>query len=445
MGCQITGSMISEDKGELSLSIDIDMECLKKVMEFCDPESLQAISHTCKELRKYLNTEMVVRSCMLAGGYTLEFMNIVQKGCKSASIYPMSPSGLLAAALTRECSLCGASIHHMRKDLLIPICYSCVKTSGTIEGISSEEPCFVSNPLVGMSVFHHKRVDKQWYGVRNARSLWASQGALAERFNVVNYATDADRNSQDDLRDVAFIEGRRQVLKIRDKVAYINKKNWVDGSGNKFGKIFTASMLRSVIVQFNGFSSRDLREIISYVDFVMQSAALLAGAPYKEHDFYLEFIDFFNAYKDEAELRYENKIAEKAMSSDRYITGRVKTCERLVLKMKKYMNDSSLAYLLSYRINRNYPNEWLRKNYNQHPLKFSVLWVDEFMREKEIMKKPSKWSIEEIEKLVGEMEELSMVKVSSRDKARLRYNHKTLLKYFYKQCEGSDIYHNHGV
>ena len=438
--------MILEDKGELSLSIDIDMECLKKVMDFCNPESLQAMSHTCKELRKYLNTEMVVRSCMLTGGYTLDFMNIVQKGCKSASIYPMSPSALLAAALARECSLCGAGIHHMRKDLLIPICYSCVKTSGTIEGISSEEPCFVLNPLVGMSVVHHKRVDKQWYGVRNARSLWAWQMALAERFNIVNYATDADRNSQDDLRDVAFIEGRRmQVLKIKDKVAYLNRKNWVDGSGNKFGKIFTASMLRSVIVQFNGFSSRDLGEILSYVDFVMQSVALLAGAPYKEDDFYLEFIDIFNAYKDEAELRVENRIAEKAMSSDRYITGRVQTCERLVLKMKKYMNEPGLAYLLSYRINRNYPNEWLRRNYNQHPLKFSVLWVDEFMREKEIMKKPSKLSIEEIEKFVGEMKELSMVKVSPRDKARLRYNHKTLLKYFYKQSEGSDIYRNHGV
>jgi hypothetical protein len=177
----------------------------------------------------------------------------------------------------------------------------------------------------------------------------------------------------------------------------------------------------------------------------MQSAALLAGAPYKEDDFYLEFIDIFNAYKDEAELRVENKIAEKAMSSDRYITGRVKTCERLVLKMKKYMNEPGFAYLLSYRINRNYPNEWLRRNYNQHPLKFSVFWVDEFMREKKIMKKPSKVSIEEIEEFVAEMKELSMVKVSPRDKARLRYNHKTLLKYFYKQSEGSDIYRNHGV
>lgn len=438
--------MISKDMNELSTVKDIDMECFKQVMNFCDPASLQALSHTCKELRKYLSTELVVKSCMLAGGYTLEFMKIVQKECESASIYPMSPSGLLAAALARECSLCGDSIHHMRKDLLIPICYSCVKSSGTIESISSEEPGFISSPLVGMSVYHHERVNKNWYGYRNARSLWTLQMRLAEKVNIGNYATVANRNNQDDLRDVAFIEGRRmQVLKIKDKVAYLNRKNWIDGSGNKFGKIFTPSMLRSVIEQFNGFLSRDLEEILSYVDFVMQSAALLAGAPYKEDDFYMKFVDIFNAYKDEAELRVENKIAEKAMSNDRYNIGRVKTCQRMVLKMKQYMNEPNLAYLLSYRINRNYENEWVRRNYNQHPLKFSVLWVDEFMREKELMKKPSKLSFEDIKEFVTEMKEQSKVKVSPRDRARLRYNHKTLLKYFYRPSEGPDIYRNHGV
>lgn len=442
-GCQIAGFMILEDSDKSSGNKDIAMECLKKVMDYCNPEDLQAMANTCKELSDHLSTEIVVRSCMMSGGHTLDFMKIVQQGCKSASIYPMSPRSLLAAALVRTCSLCGADIHHMRKGLLLPICFSCVKTSGTIESISSEENSFVLNPLVGMLVYHHKRVDKKWYGVRNARSLWNKQIRLATKLGLVHYTTIADRSNQEDHRAVAFFQGRTQVLKIHDKEAYINRSHWTDGSGNKFGNIFTTSMLRTVIDQFTGFNSHELEEIDSYVDVVMQLAATLAGAPCKEDGFYAEFISIFNDYLDQADLRVENRIAERAMISDRYDTGRVQTCQRLVSKMKNYMNEPRLEYLLSYRINRNYSNEWLRRKYNQHPLKFSVLWVDEFMREKEVMKRPSKVFIKEI---VSEMKELSTVKVSPRDCARLRYNHKTLLKYFYKPSDGgADIYRNHGV
>jgi hypothetical protein len=416
---------------------DFSMETLMLVKEFLGPKDMLSFTSTCKELHDSLTYCEVIRTCMLSGGYELETMNILKECCEHASIFPMTPNDLLGAALKRRCEICKvAPIHHVRKYSFLPICFNCMKISGSVDKLSKEEELFWSNPLPGMAILHNKRVYAKWYGKRNARSHWIPQMREAQKLGLTHYTHNPVLNDTDDHRDTFFYQRSSQVLKILDKDAYINVNHWTNAKGNRIGPIFTSEMLRGAMEEMKKYP-------FLKVDDVLEEAAYLEGAPAEGHEFYSTCIELFNEFEDEAILRDENKIAQRGMRNDRYTSKRVKTCQRMVEKILHQMDKPHMAYLLSHRINKNYQNEYLRKSYKQQPLKFSVYWVDSYMRANEIMKAPSKICIK---KVVREIEELHKQKTSKTDCARLRENYKTLLKYYYKTVDGKKaIYRCHGV
>jgi hypothetical protein len=173
---------------------------------------------------------------MLSGGYELETMNILNECCEHASIFPMTPNDLLGAALKRRCEICKvAPIHHVRKYSFLPICFSCVKVSGSVDKLSKEEELFWSNPLPGMAILHNKRVNTKWYGKRNARSHWIPQMREAQKLGLTHYTHSPVLNDTDDHRDTFFYQRSSQVLKILDKDAYINVNHWTNAEGNRIG------------------------------------------------------------------------------------------------------------------------------------------------------------------------------------------------------------------
>lgn len=415
---------------------ELCMESLKLAFEFLGPQEMRSMSLTCKELKEYLNYEMVIRSCMLSGGYCLETMKILKDCCEHASIFPMTPSVLLAASLERQCAICKtAAIHHVRKFTFLPICFNCTKISGSVDKLSKDEELFWLNPVPGMAVLHNKRFHAKWYGKRNARSHWHYQMREAQRLDLTYYTHSPIQNDTDDHRDSFFYQGHSQVLKIQDKEAYTNANHWTDGNGNRFGNIFTSKLLR-------GSMEKKAQYPLLKVEDILQESVSLVGAPEEGHHFYQTCIELFEEYKDQAILRVENRIAERGMANDNYTCKRIVSCQRMINKMVKHMDNPNSSHLLSHRINKNYSNAYLRKKFKQQPLKFSIYWVDEYMRANAIMKAPSKICIK---KVVDELRQLDKVKTSETDRARLRENYKTLLKYYYKSADGNTvIYRCHG-
>lgn len=415
----------------------VPMETLMLFKKFLGPRDLMSFTSTCKDLHESLTYREVIQTCMLSGGYALETMKILKDCCEHASIFPMTPHDLLVAALQRKCGICKvAPIQHVRKYSFLPICFDCMKESGSIDKVSKEEELFWSNPLPGMAILHSKRVYAKWYGKRNARSHWMPQMSEAQKLGLTYYTHDPVRNDTDDARDSFFFRGNSQVLKILDKDAYITVNHWTNGKGDRIGPIFTSAMLRGAMEEMKNYP-------FLKVDDVLEEAVYLEGGPDVEHEFYSTCVDLVNEFQDKAILRAENRIAQQGMAKDNYSTKRIKTCQRMVTKVLCQMDNPRLSYLLSHRINKNYQNEYLRKSFKQQPLKFSVYWVDAYMRTNEIMKAPSKACIK---KIVKEIKELHVQKTSQIDCARLRENYKSLLKYYYKTADGSKvIYRCHGV
>ena len=147
---------------------------------------------------------------------------------------------------------------------------------------------------------------------------------------------------------------------------------------------------------------------------------------------------WYHAMSEERMSEYTDTVHCK-MANDLYVEKKTRVAIRALGRIANKLKPQLVA-LLSFRINTNYYHTSLRNRYQQNPIKMSYLFMDKLLRR--YLKCPSKIHGAVLMRIVRNIER-QYANRSIEDMATLYYNHKTVLKWYYKSREGNTYYFCH--
>ena len=394
-----------------------------EILQYLDPRTLLNVSYTCKELNDAVTVPMAVTSAMMIGGHSLTSMTVLYELMKKASIYPPKAKRILLISVGRKCELCkDKTVSHLRRGHGVFACWDCVRNRYT-ECIAKKGDLFESNPIACNRVLSHPRVARRLSEWRHVQEHIQEESELAKAGGILHHVIDEDGTS-------VHLHGS---LAVKDMQNFIWTKRLTDTEGDGVGPILLKDMLLALCQE---------AAMTSPTDRCLIDEKLTAlGAPSASDNHYKDFVRTYEANISIALDKKQMRLEQRQMAMDRYVRVRIETARRFVSNLKEVIDDPKLASLLNYRENTNFHNPYLRVKHNQRPIKMCVYWVDKMLRKH--LKCPSEIPHAGIKHIALQMKDAYKVKRSKEDLARLSWNRKTLLKWFYVDSDEKTYYYCH--
>jgi hypothetical protein len=402
------------------LSLDI---IKSSILQYLDPRTLLNVSYTCKELNDAVTVPMALTSAMMIGGHSLTSMTVLYELMKKASIYPPKAKRILLISVGRICELCkDNNVSHLRRGHGVFACWDCVRNRYT-GCIRKEGDLFESNPIACNRVLSHPRVARRLSEWRHVQEHIQEESELAKASGILHHVLDADGTP-------VHLHGS---LTVKDMQNFIWTKRLTDTEGDGVGPILLKDMLLALCEE---------ARMISPTERCLINEKLEAlGAPSASDSRYEDFVQTYEANISIALDKQHERKEQRQMAMDRYVRVRVETARKFISDLMESVDDPNIASFLNYRENINFHNPYLRLKYNQRPIKMCVYWVDKVLREH--LKAPSRMNNKRIKQLSNQLKEAYKIKTSKEDLARLRFNHKTLLKWYYIDSDKKTYYYCH--
>mmetsp|Transcript_35725 Transcript_35725/g.86453 ORF Transcript_35725/g.86453 Transcript_35725/m.86453 type:complete len:571 (-) Transcript_35725:2069-3781(-) len=161
-------------------SIELPLDALCLVMEFLSPRQLYNLAFSCKTLRGFITTPLVVRSALIHGGHAKQTMKELYDLMSEQSMHAPSPLRLLRLVNGKRCEFCNTcQVHHVRPELGVFACRTCrAEQDLTILWTPTWEYFRNRNMNKYLSIFAHPQIASNWKSGSGAY-MWAKHRRLS--------------------------------------------------------------------------------------------------------------------------------------------------------------------------------------------------------------------------------------------------------------------------
>jgi len=154
--------------------VSLPLEALSFVMEFLSPRQLFNVAFTCKTLRDFISTKLVIRSALIHGGHAHQTMVELHKLMQNKALHIPSPLRLLRLVNGKRCKRCNQSkVNFVRPCVGVFACWDCTTTSLT-KPWKMTWARYRDHTDEYDAIFDHPRVATNTYGSQHY--MWAIPG-----------------------------------------------------------------------------------------------------------------------------------------------------------------------------------------------------------------------------------------------------------------------------
>lgn len=378
-------------------------EILYQIMEFLPFSDLWNMSQTSKIIQNLVTISMVVKACLLKGGYAKVSMEKIYPLIKNRSIYPPSVRRLFTIARGKVCEIClnekkykkGNSCIGTRVGFGINACWRCVTKRRYSKRIMKSGDTFQRHPIPYHMILNNRRTAAKKYGYRDAPTPTGTGGIHDDDLQM-QMATENGIETRMIYRDGIFIR------QFGDMINYLWAKPYYDRHGERAGPIVTAEDFVGLLNEVKNHHTLD-----DMSNGYEKYLSVKLNAPHPDNKRYVDFESSFEATIQRANQVLKQRQCEKEMASYIWRQKKLGLAMELIKKMKTEINNPKNLALLNFTTNLDYickrkKTKGLRQ---KNPIIMNKRWINTLLYG--VIRSPSLQSRVQIKKVVTIIEALA--------------------------------------